>query len=47
MTSTALLLIQPFTLFSQALTTLDLSVNEIGPQGAQHLANALEQNKVT
>jgi Ran GTPase-activating protein (RanGAP) involved in mRNA processing and transport len=42
-----LLLIQLFVrYFSQALNTLDLSENEIGDQGAQHLANALEQNKV-
>jgi hypothetical protein len=33
--------------FPQILTILDLSVNEIGAQGAEHLANALQQNKVT
>jgi hypothetical protein len=33
--------------FAQTLTTLDLSYNEIGAQGAEHLANALQQNKVT
>jgi hypothetical protein len=33
--------------FSQTLTTLHLSWNEIGAQGAEHLANALQQNKVT
>jgi hypothetical protein len=31
----------------QALTTLFLGNNKIGDQGAQHLANALQQNKVT
>jgi hypothetical protein len=34
-------------LFVQTLTTLDLENNQIGPQGAEHLANALQQNKVT
>jgi hypothetical protein len=33
--------------FSQTLTTLDLSCNQIGAQGAEHLSNALQQNKVT
>ncbi len=33
--------------FSQTLIILDLNDNEIGDQGAEHLANALEQNKVT
>lgn len=33
--------------FSQTLTTLDLSENEIDDQGAEHLANALAKNKVT
>jgi hypothetical protein len=33
--------------FSQTLTTLNLSDNEIRDQGGKHLANALEQNKVT
>jgi Ran GTPase-activating protein (RanGAP) involved in mRNA processing and transport len=33
--------------FRQALTTIDLSGNEIGAKGAEHLANALQQNKVT
>ena len=32
---------------SQTLTRLDLSWNKIGAQGAQHLANALQINKVT
>jgi hypothetical protein len=34
-------------LFTQTLTTLNLSSNEIGDQGAQDLANALQINKVT
>jgi hypothetical protein len=33
--------------FPQTLTTLHVSSNEIGAQGAGHLANALQQNKVT
>jgi hypothetical protein len=33
--------------FPQTLTTLKLYHNEIGAQGAEHLANALQQNKVT
>jgi hypothetical protein len=33
--------------FPQTLTTLDLGGNQIGDQGAGHLANALQQNKVT
>ena len=42
------LLIQPRTFyFSQTLTTLDLIRNRIHAQGAEHLAVALEQNKVT
>ncbi len=32
--------------FSQTLTTLDLGSNRIGAQGAEHLANALQQNIV-
>ena len=41
-------LIQVFTrYFPQTLTTLDLQNNQIGDQGAQHLANALQVNKVT
>jgi hypothetical protein len=32
---------------SQTLTTLNLQSNEIGAQGAEHLANALQENKVT
>ena len=32
--------------FTQRLTTLDLEGNNIGPQGAQHLASALQANKV-
>ncbi len=33
--------------FSQTLTTLNLSDNEIRDEGGQHLANTVEQNKVT
>jgi hypothetical protein len=33
--------------FPQTLTTLELGWNQIGDQGAEHLANALQQNKVT
>ena len=33
--------------FVQTLTTLDLYNNQIGRQGVQYLANALQQNKVT
>jgi Ran GTPase-activating protein (RanGAP) involved in mRNA processing and transport len=33
--------------FSQTLTTLALVGNQIGAQGAEHLANALQKNKVT
>ena len=48
MTRIALLHIQPFIhYFSQTLTTLNLDYNQIGAEGAQHLANALQQNKVT
>jgi Ran GTPase-activating protein (RanGAP) involved in mRNA processing and transport len=32
---------------TQTLTTLDLSDNEIGADGAQHLADALRNNTVT
>jgi hypothetical protein len=32
---------------SQTLTTLILKNNPIGNQGAEHLANALQQNEVT
>jgi hypothetical protein len=32
--------------FSQTLTTLDLERNQIDARGAEHLANALQQNKV-
>ncbi len=32
---------------SQTLTTLRLGGNQICDQGAEHLANALQQNKVT
>jgi hypothetical protein len=32
--------------YMQTLTTLNLEYNEIGEQGAEHLANALQQNKV-
>jgi hypothetical protein len=39
---------QPFIhYFQQTLTTLVLFGNEIGAQGAEHLANALQQNRVT
>jgi Ran GTPase-activating protein (RanGAP) involved in mRNA processing and transport len=31
----------------QTLITLDLSGNQIGDEGVEHLANALQQNKVT
>ncbi len=31
---------------TQALTTLNLYNNQIGPQGAQQLANALQRNQV-
>ena len=48
MIRTALLLIQSFIhYFPQTLTYVDLYANEIGDQGAEHLANALQQNKVT
>ena len=33
--------------FTQTLTELHLDNNKIGEQGAQHLADALKQNKVT
>jgi len=33
--------------YQQTLTTLDLAYNQIGNQGAEHLANVLEQNQVT
>ena len=33
--------------FTQTLTTLDLGFNQIGPVGAQHLADALRNNTVT
>jgi hypothetical protein len=33
--------------FPQTLITLELRHNQIGAQGAEHLANALQQNKVT
>ena len=32
---------------TQTLTTIDLSHNGIGVQGAEYLANALEENEVT
>jgi hypothetical protein len=32
---------------TQTLTTIDLSHNRIGVQGAKYLANALEENEVT
>ena len=32
--------------FAQTFTTLYLDYNKIGAQGAEHLANALQQNKV-
>jgi hypothetical protein len=33
-------------IFIQTLTTLKLSMNQIGAEGAQHLGEALKQNKV-
>jgi hypothetical protein len=33
--------------FTQTLIKLSLQLNEIGPQGAEHLADALQQNQVT
>ena len=33
--------------FMQTLTTMDLGGNSIGVKGAQHFANALQQNQVT
>ncbi len=46
-TRITLFLIQPFIYyFPQTLTTLHLSHNKIGLQGAEHLANALRQNQV-
>jgi hypothetical protein len=33
--------------FLQTLTTLNLTGNQMGDQGAAHLANALKLNKVT
>jgi hypothetical protein len=48
MTCTTLFPIQPFIqYFQQTLITLDLSDSQIDPQGAKHLANALQKNKVT
>src|SRR6202034_4343495 len=35
------------TIFPQTLTILHLYDNQIGAKGAEHLANALQQNKVT
>jgi Ran GTPase-activating protein (RanGAP) involved in mRNA processing and transport len=35
-----------FHYFLQALIILDLGLNQIGAEGAQYLANALEENKV-
>ena len=31
----------------QTLTTINLSLNQIGPQGGQHIGNALQTNQVT
>jgi hypothetical protein len=46
--STALpTLIYNFLRFKQTLTTLQLKSNQIGDQGAQDLAHALQINKVT
>lgn len=36
----------PVDLFVQPLTSLNLENNDIGNQGAQHLANAFVQNRV-
>ncbi len=47
MAHTTLFLIQPLIhYFPQTLTTLNLYGNEIGGQGAEHMANALRQNQV-
>jgi hypothetical protein len=44
---TILLRIQTFICyFLKTLTTLDLCANQIGPQGAEYLAYALQQNQV-
>ncbi len=44
----ALLSIEPLIhYYQQTLTTLDLAYNQIGHQGAEHLANVLEENQVT
>ena len=37
----------PVNVSPQALTSLDLFYNEIGAEGAQHLADALRSNKVS
>ncbi len=48
MTSASLLLNSIIhSLFPQTLTTLNLQENRIGARGAEHLANALQQNEVT
>lgn len=36
-----------FTFFSKTLISVELGNNQIGDKGAEHLANALQQNKVT
>ena len=40
-------LFMPVHVSPQALTSLDLFYNEIGAEGAQHLADALRSNKVS
>jgi hypothetical protein len=47
MTHTTLVLITAvYLLFLQTLTTLELFMSQIGNQGVEHLADALQQNKV-
>jgi tRNA G37 N-methylase Trm5 len=36
----------PYKLFQQTLTDINLGSNDIGPEGAKYLANALQLNKV-
>jgi hypothetical protein len=42
-----LFILSPTYYFTQTLTTLALHLNQISNQGAQHLANALQNNQVT